>query len=359
MKAKFIPLIIFSALLIGLFWWFGSSKQESQIESQIERGLPILVKLFEGNADLSFRGIATVDDSVVWVSGNQGVFGKSLDYGAHWVFGRVPGADSLELRDIELLDEHTAVVMSSGYPTKIFKTVDGGESWKTVYANDNERMFLDGMDFCICGKGLAFGDPIQGKFVLLRSTDEGDSWTWDSTNAPLALEGEAGFAASGSSIQCFNCKNVVIGTGGSKARILFSASGYQWSEIDQPILAGTSSQGIFSMAANDSLVIVVGGDYQVDTAHYSCGIWPGATPGFVKGGELPYQSSVVFVNDSTLISIGTPGGYVSRDFGQSWQQFTKDGMHTLAAGKSGEIVYAAGGNGRIAKIVFNKDQITP
>lgn len=359
MKVKFIPVLVFSALLLGLFWWYGSNKQESQIETQIDRGLPILVKLFEGHADLSFRGIATVDDSVVWVSGNQGVFGKSLDYGAHWVFGRIPGADSLELRDIELMDDHTAVVMSSGYPTKIFKTVDGGERWKTVFANADEQMFLDGMDFCSCGTGLAFGDPINGKFVLLRSDDEGDSWTWDSTNAPLALEGEAGFAASGSSIQCFNGKRVVIGTGGTKARVLYRADDSQWSEMDQPMFAGTSSQGIFSIAANDSLVIVVGGDYQVDTARYSCGIWSGATSGFAKGGELPFQSSVVFANDSTLISIGTPGGYVSRDFGRSWQQFTKDGMHTLAVVKSGEIVFAAGDNGRIAKIVFNKHQISP
>ena len=150
----------------------------------------------------------------------------------------------------------------------------------------------------------------------------------------------------------------MIGTGGETARLLYSAGGDQWTEFEQSIKGGKASQGIFSVAANDSLIVLVGGDYASDTIIYPSCVIPGADGFYRTGAYLPYQSSVVFANDSTLISIGTPGGYVSRDMATSWHRFTTDGMHTLVASESGDVVYTAGAKGRIGKIVFNKAQLT-
>ena len=357
MKVKYLPLIVFSILLLGLFWWFGTNSQNQQIDTQLDRGLPILVKLLDGNNDISFRGIASVDDSVVWVSGSAGVFGKTLDGGLHWVFGRVPGADSLELRDIELFDAQTAIVMSSGFPTRIYRTQDGGESWQVVYGNDDERLFLDGMDFCDDRSGVAYGDPIDGQFVILRTTDGGESWRQDSVSQ-VAEDGEAGFAASGSGLACLGDGQALFVSGGGRSRICFETDG-AWRSVETTLPSGTAGSGAFSLALHGDQVVVVGGDYQQDTAIYSTTRFNRETEEVSAGGGLPYQSSVVSIGDSILVSIGTPGGFISRDGGVSWTRFTDDGMHTLVAAKSGDVVYAAGAKGRLAKIVFKKEQLTP
>jgi photosystem II stability/assembly factor-like uncharacterized protein len=60
--------------------------------------------------------------------------------------------------------------MSSGTPAYIFKTTDGGRSWKEVYKNSDTAYFLDAMDFWDDKRGMhCLGDPINGHFVLLST----------------------------------------------------------------------------------------------------------------------------------------------------------------------------------------------
>jgi photosystem II stability/assembly factor-like uncharacterized protein len=53
------------------------------------------------------------------------------------------------------------------------------------------------MSFWSSSEGIAFGDPIDGRLLILRTSDAGESWT----EAPLeqrprVQDGQAGFAAS-------------------------------------------------------------------------------------------------------------------------------------------------------------------
>jgi len=53
-------------------------------------------------------GVHAVDDRVVWASGQRGTWVRTTDGGATWTTGRVPGADTLEFRDVDAVSADTA-----------------------------------------------------------------------------------------------------------------------------------------------------------------------------------------------------------------------------------------------------------
>src|SRR5690349_24562544 len=80
-----------------------------------------------------------VDARVVWASGARGTWVRTTDGGATGRTGRVPGADSLQFRDVYALDSTTAFVLSigNGPQSRIYKTVDGGATWQAQFTNDD------------------------------------------------------------------------------------------------------------------------------------------------------------------------------------------------------------------------------
>ena len=114
------------------------------------------------------HGVGTV---VVWASGSNGVILQSKDAGKTWKRLHVQGGEALDFRSIQARDATTAYVMSSGESDKsrIYKTTDGGASWKLQYTDKRKGFFLDAL---VCDSEmecLAVGDPIDGKFVILRT----------------------------------------------------------------------------------------------------------------------------------------------------------------------------------------------
>ena len=82
----------------------------------------------------SLRGLDALDHQIVWVSGGNGRYASTRDGGVTWMPGSVPGADSLDFRDVVILDEKTVLLMSagSGDKSQIYKTVDGGDNWQAI-----------------------------------------------------------------------------------------------------------------------------------------------------------------------------------------------------------------------------------
>lgn len=352
MKKRYLYLALLTLALIAVIFTYNKLKSKQILQEHLASGKPVLVRLFEGREDLSFRGIASINDTVVWVSGNFGTFGKSLDGGKHWVFGGIPGADSLQFRDIHLFDGETALAMGAGAPTAIFKTTNGGSTWHMVYHNPDTALFLDGFDFWPDGSGIAFGDPINNRFLILKTLDFGETWEADSINSPLAQVGEAGFAASGTSLVCAGDSTVYFVTGGSQSRLLYSANrGKSWEAFALPMAQGAETKGAFSIVVKQH-IIVVGGDYANDSDTIGTVGMIDENENIEQGKGLPYQSAVQFVNDTLAISVGTAGCFVSRNGGKTWEQFSNDGMHTLVISKNGTQIYTAGPHGRIGKIAF-------
>src|SRR5690606_38415267 len=99
----------------------------------------------ESGTDVLLQAVSPVDERVVWVSGHRGTFLRTLDGGETWHVGTVPGADSLQFRDVHAVDKDTAYLLSAGPGdlSRIYKTTDGGGTWTLQYRADIEDAFFD------------------------------------------------------------------------------------------------------------------------------------------------------------------------------------------------------------------------
>jgi photosystem II stability/assembly factor-like uncharacterized protein len=302
-----------------------------------------------------FRGLSAHGDQL-WASGRGGVYARSTNGGRSWKAGRIPGAEHLFLVDVEALGRDTACVLATSFDGgsgHAYRTTDGGASWTVTYQLQHPEAFLDGMAFWDRSHGLAFGDPVDGTFVVLRTDDGCASWAEVRGPALTALDGEAGFAASGTSITVAGTAHAWIGTGGgSVARVLRSEDrGLTWTAAATP-MAGGQATGIFGIAFRDTVHgIAVAGNYQEPAGDAptvlatadggrSWTITGPAQPAGVRFGTVALPDARAFV------AAGPSGLGVSLDDGATWTpvdtlfrygMYARDGV-LWASGPTGWIV---------------------
>lgn len=210
---------------------------------------PPVIQIQQSGSNASFRGIAVKNEKEAWVCGTNGTVLKTTDGGKYWQKIQVPGADSLDFRDMELLNEHTILLMSAGTgkSSQIHKSTDDGATWKAVYINEMPDAFFDGFDFWDENTGILISDPIDEKLYLLKTEDGGEHWERAGTETLPALEkGEYGFAASGTGIFTYGNQKVWIATGGANARVFYSPDqGENWEVFKTPMINGKPSTGSF------------------------------------------------------------------------------------------------------------------
>ena len=301
----------FLAFLFSLFvgacvqaqWW---KVQTSGLDTNL-RGVSAAYK---GN-------IKRARNAVAWASGSNGAILKSLDRGESWQRLHVEGGDALDFRGIVAFNEKTVYVMSSGEGEKsrIYKTMDAGETWNLQYSDKRKEFFLDTIACVAETHCFALGDPIDGKFLLLETTD-GARWTpLPSVNMPAALPGEGAFAASNTCL-FVSGEEIFFGTGGPAARVFHTTnSGRTWTVAETPIAHGNAFSGIFSITRGDGKdIVVVGGDYQdpkrasavAAYSHNEGKTWQLSEP--QPGG---YRSSLACFEDALCVAIGPTGEDVS------------------------------------------------
>lgn len=304
------------------------------------------------STNASFRGLSVVDDSNAWVSGSKGTVGTTTDGGNTWHFQQVKGYEKSDFRDIEAISNKEAVMMSSGTPAVILRTIDGGLSWNESYKNIDSAYFLDAMDFVDATHGYILGDPIKGKFLVLQTSDGGKTWT-EMNNAPAALPNEAAFAASGTCLRAYG-KYLFVVTGGSNSRLLtYDVSRKTWGTNALPLTDGAQSTGAFSMAQSKSVTIVVGGNYakdkRADSVAYLITKGEEHFPGM---GPAGYQSCVESLNKATFLSTGTSGSNITSDSGENWKQIDTASYNTCRKAKRGKLILVAGDRGKIGILKF-------
>jgi photosystem II stability/assembly factor-like uncharacterized protein len=308
-----------------------------------------------------FRGVSAVSPMVAWASGSNGTYARTTDGGATWQAATVPNASQLDFRDVQAVDANTAYLLSigPGEASKIYKTTDGGRDWTLQFSNKNPKAFFDAFAFWNARTGIAMSDPVDGRFILIKTTDGGATWNeLPMQNSPQALEGDGGFAASGTCIAVQGKQNVWFGTGaGAVARVFRSTDGGNtWRVASTPITAGNASSGIFSIAFKDARNgVIVGGDYRkeneagnnVATTTDGGATWTLATGPRPSG----FRSAIAYVPGTRgplLVAVGPSGSDYSLDNGASWVTLGSVGFHavSLAGRDSG---WAVGETGRIAK----------
>jgi photosystem II stability/assembly factor-like uncharacterized protein len=316
----------------------------------------------KGGTDARLRGLCVVDRKVVWASGTKGTYLHTGDGGKTWNAGVVPGASDLDFRDVHAFDGRTAhlLAIGEGDKSRIYRTTDGGKTWALSFQNRDPKGFLDALAFWDADHGITLGDPIDGRFLILKTDDGGANWKRQPGGAmPPVLQGEGAFAASGTCLVVQGNQNVWFGTGGANvARVFRSVDrGQSWTVHETPIRAGNASSGIFSLAfRNLDEGIAVGGDYKqpekseaVVTRSSNGGrSWSGASGTGTRG----YRSCVVFVpgtGGKTAVVVGPSGSDFSTDGGASWHLLGAVGFHAVGFAGPSDAGWAVGDNGSIAR----------
>lgn len=294
---------------------------------------------------------------VVWASGSNGVILKSLDEGKTWQRLHVKDGDALDFRGIVAFNASTAYLMSIGEGEKshIYKTTDGGETWNLQYSDTRKEFFLDTIACRSEKECLALGDPINGKFLLLKTAD-GESWNPLTTdNMPPALGAEGAFAASNSCLTLSGDKEVFFATGGPAARVFHSTDGgLTWTVARTPVLQGNPSSGAFSLGFDgDKHLIALGGDYKATdnpdrVSAYSTD--SGLTWQLAARQPSGFRSAVAHVHEGYWVAIGPTGEDITNDGGIHWKHTDSLNLNAVTVLDSGN-GWAVGARGTIARLV--------
>src|SRR5262249_44598077 len=254
-----IPACVFATIAVGC----ANDTTEPSSASSASRAAraPTLTPQQSGTAN-RLQAISPVDASVVWASGVRGTYALTTDGGATWRARVVPGAETLQFRDVQGVSDKIAYLLAAGVGTdsRVYKTVDGGDTWTLEFENQDPNGFYDCFAFWSPTRGIAMADSVNGRFPVIVTAD-GETWTDIGDRLPAALPGESAFAASGTCIATQGARRAWIATGAAeRARVLATTDGGQtWAAFDTPIVQGTPSSGGFSVAFRDARHGILGG----------------------------------------------------------------------------------------------------
>jgi len=125
----------------------------------------------------SLRGVSAVNRTTAWASGTAGTILRTTDGGVTWTPAAPPDTTALDFRDIEAT-RNAVYAMSAGPGDKsrIYKTTDRGAHWTLQITNSDPNGFWDAIAFWDDRHGIVLGDPIDGRFTILVTSDGGATW---------------------------------------------------------------------------------------------------------------------------------------------------------------------------------------
>lgn len=276
----------------------------------------------------------------------------------------------MDFRDVHAGNADSAIIMSAGDPDRLYRTSDGGGTWKVVYEHPDTVAFFDGFVFDKAGeRGFLMGDPLNGRLFVLFTKDSGHSWVqFPPEEMPEIPAGIAGFAASGTNLCLLDNRQLMIGLGGKStvgeketAMVAFAQMGKGGLHLAATPMASNESSGIFSVVqvlADNNRIVAVGGDYTGNGGqgnNIAISEDSGLTWRLPKGEPPAGFRSVVVVakmpgnNVVFLLAVGPSGTDWSGDLGESWKTLSTTGFHTASFVPGTEFGWAAGSEGRIGK----------
>lgn len=303
--------------------------------------------------------VSPVDERTVWLSGAGGTWLRTTDGGATWQAGRVPGADSLQFRDVHGVDANTAYLLSigDGPQSRIYKTTNAGQTWALQFTNQEPKGFYDCMGFWDANRGVVIGDAIGEEVAMLTTSDGGAHWTRvPRASLPPGRAGEGSFAASGTCVVTQPGGHAwIVASRAAGARVLHTNDyGRTWTDDSLPITTrggsgpqsimfrdtrhGVALGGGYESGATDNLVaITVDGRTWTPRGRMplKVGAWGGV---YIPGAKRP-----------TIVAVGPNGAVWSRDDGATWTPI--DTLNYWSVGfASPRAGWAVGAHGRITRL---------
>jgi photosystem II stability/assembly factor-like uncharacterized protein len=314
-----------------------------------------------------FFAVSPVNDRVVWASAAGGTYALTTDGGTTWRARAVPGAETLQFRDVEGVSAKVAYLLSAGEGpnNRIYKTEDGGDTWSLQFqAGPDPRNFYDCFDFWTPKRGITFADAVEGRFPVIKTTD-GQTWQDIGNRLPPAQPGEAGFAASGTCVATHGGQRAWIGTGAAaRARVLRTTDGgAHWTAHFLPsgFRQGTSTSGAVSISFRDHRHGILGGGDVVASAEPQKNVARSADGGvtWTLATPTPFTGAVYglsYVGGSqklTVVATGPSGAAWSPDEGDTWSLLPRVSDFWAVGFASRKAGWLVGGQGKILKISFD------
>jgi photosystem II stability/assembly factor-like uncharacterized protein len=320
----------------------------------------------QSNTTVRLFAVSPVNSRVVWAAGDLGTYLVTTDGGEHWRAAQVPGAETLQFRDVEAVNARIAYLLSigSGEDSRIYKTTDGGQTWDLQFQSHDPAAFYDCFDFWSPKRGLTFSDAVGDRFPVIKTTN-GRTWQDIGDQLPKAQPGEAAFASSGTCVNTQGERHAWIGTAGAaRARILATTdAGATWNAylIPDGFTQGTPVSGIASVEFRDRFHgILGGGDVvasttpQVNVARSKDG---GVTWALTT--STPFTGAVyglAYVPNrlkQTVVATGPGGAAWTPDEGDTWTLLPGIDNCWAVAFASAKAGWLVCGAGRIVKVSFD------
>ena len=320
---------------------------------------PTLTDQASGTTAL-LQAVSPVSDRIAWASGHRGTVVRTLDGGATWAAMVIPGADSMEFRDIHAFSADLAWAMSAGTgeASRIYRTTDGGKHWTLQWTNQEPRAFFDCISFWDEKRGMAISDAVDGVFVLMTTVD-GETWQRvPPEQSPKAREGEGLFAASGTCLVTRGTDKAWFGAGVNAGRVgRTSDGGRTWTMANTPILQNTASAGLTSLVMFDDLAgLGVGGDVAApDSSRDRVVMTEDGGASWRLGGSLPFGGAAfgaAMAGGRTVVAVGPTGSAWTADGGKNWTPLDTNAYWSV--GFAGNRGWMVGPRGRITMVEFLK-----
>ena len=320
---------------------------------------------FETGSDAQLVGLSVVDSNVWWIGGMRGTVLRTLNGGSSWRVFTLPGADSLQFRDVRAFDGDRAYALSigPGEKSRIYYTEDGGERWSKQWVNQDPEGFFDCFDFWTPDAGLAMGDANGGRIAILGTVD-GTSWArLPAEQIPRALGSEGGFAASGTCLVAAGDSTAWIATGSPEGSRVYRTRnrGRSWDVSDVGFSKGMEAAGLMTLAfRNLEHGFTAGGVLSRPDDKWSNLMETrdgGVTWTLMDGPQLPNVYGLAVSPGSvtsTILAVGPKGMDVSTDDGRSWRSLDKRNYWSVQFVDENTAV-AVGPAGRVSRVSFSTD----
>ncbi|MEU5294166.1 WD40/YVTN/BNR-like repeat-containing protein [Streptomyces umbrinus] len=316
--------------------------------------------------------VDVVDRTAIWATGGgfQGAVGgavvRSVDGGRSWRDVTPPGGAIEEFRDVEAIDRDHALVLAlnnqaTGEPVRIYRTADGGATWRQVFRAADPEAFFSCMAFFDHRRGLAVGDAIGTKFPLLETVDGGRSWHPAPADGMPDTAPGTGALATGTCLVTKGRHDAWFGTtgvsgGGDNPQVFHTRDGGRtWTASETPLPgAATNIASLSFRNLRDGLA--AGGNFDprnnIDVGAVARTSDGGAT--WALGGTpTGFKNGVTWIpgHRNTAIAVGPDGSDVTTDGGRTWSRFDRTlllGINCSADARC----WAVGKDGLAARLVI-------